>query len=96
MDAIRDERLRNTKNAKKAISHRVIDTGNSAARKFSGLASEASRPLPLPEMNLASTRLETRHGAESCAWRYPFGDAPCLGKAIGVLERATKGWIGVK
>ena|SRR6266849_826580 len=60
MDAITDERLRNTKKARKAISHRVIDTGNRAARKFSGRASEASTPLSFPEMNLAST--PKKHG----------------------------------
>jgi hypothetical protein len=61
IDAIKDDKLRNTKNARKAISHRVIDTGNRAARKFSGRASEASTPLSLPEMSLASTPKE--HGA---------------------------------
>jgi hypothetical protein len=54
---MKDERPKNTKNVRKAMSHRVIETGNSAARKFSGRAMEASRPLSLAEMNLVSTRL---------------------------------------
>jgi hypothetical protein len=69
-DAINDERLRNTKNARKAISHRVMDTGNRAARKFSGRASEASMPLSLPEMSFVSTPMEHGAGRIVALWRY--------------------------
>jgi hypothetical protein len=40
----------------------VIDTGNNAARKFSGRASEANKPPSFPEMISASTPMEP--GAE--------------------------------
>jgi len=72
MDAISDEKLTNTKNARKAISHRVIDRGNSAARKFSGRAIEASRPPSFPEMSLASTSKEPGRGREVAPGRLIF------------------------
>ena len=69
-DATAEEKLTQTKNTTKTISHRVGDRANAATRKSPGSGREASGLLLFGEMSLVGTSVKPPSAKEVAVWRF--------------------------